>query len=461
MSKRHSAESSVRGRVRPRWIVLLAIAAAVGLVGNRGADAQPAPAQPPAAQDDPLANFVVPASGTDALPPLPKIAVLSSTNPDMENVNLYSVVKRDIELSGEFDLLADSALPDGAYISDATAISVKAYEDKGAEAVLRVTARKISDKKAEFRAQAFVVSSGDTAVYDKKFEVPAERLRVEAHFISDQLLGALTGTQGGFFSHLTFVSGTGSLRRVYRIDADGFDAKPISPQEHVAIAPAYGKAGELFWSASINKDEYKIFKASEPNVPVKTNVKGSVYGLAFSKDYGTVAASIGQGDTVKVFTGPSFDQLKEASPIGMAFRPGFTPNGKLAFAGESKFGQRVYVDGKPISPDGAFASSPTFCRHPDGIRTVFAIGFGKSSDLVSTGETGGPLVRLTQGAGSNSYPACSPDGRLVAFFSTRGGSQGLYVMRLVGSHGAKRISTLGGDSLRWDRLPPSQAVEIK
>ncbi len=435
----------------------LALAAVSVFAGGPAARAdQPAPSAAPA--EDPLANFVVQA-GTDAAPPLPKIAVLSSTAADMENVNLYSVVKRDVELSGEFDILADSKLPDGPYVNAET-LDVKSYGSKGAEAIVRVIGHKISDTKAELRGQAFVVSQGDTPVYDKRFEVPIDRVRSESHFIADQLIGALTGTQGGFFSHLTFVSGGGTLRRVYRIDSDGFDAKPVSPQDHVALAPAYGKDGELFWSASLNKDEYKVFKASDPNTPIKLNVKGSVYGIAFNKDYSQVAASIGVGDTIRVFTGPSFGELKEASPIGLAMRPGFTPTGKLAFAGEGKFGQRVYVDGKPISPDGLFASAPTFCRHPDGIRAVFAVGAGKIFDLVATGETGGPLVRLTQGQGTNNYPACSPDGRLVAFFSTRAGAEGLYVMRLTGGR-AKRISTLMGDSLRWDRLPPSQAVEKK
>jgi TolB protein len=428
-----------------------------GLVVGRGASS-PALAQPaPAPADDPLANIVV-AADAAAQPPLPKIAVLSSTATDMENVSLYSVVKGDVELSGEFDVLGDSSLPDGPYVSDT--LDVKAYGGKGAEAIIRVTGRKLSDTKAELRGQAFVVSQGDAPVYDKRFEVAIDRVRAESHYVADQLIGALTGTQGGFFSHLTFVSGTGSLRRVYSMDSDGHAAKPISPTDHVAIAPAYGKGGELFWSASVNKDEYKIFKASAPTAPLKTNVKGSVYGLAFNKDQSQVAVSIGVGETIKVYTGPSFEELKEASPIGMAFRPSFTPTGKLAFSGEGKFGQRVYVDGKPISPDGLMASAPTFCRHPDGIKAVFGVGAGKNFDLVATGETGGQLVRLTQGAGSNNYPACSPDGRLIAFFSTRKGAEGLYVMRLNGGK-AKRVSILMGDSLRWDRLPPTQAVERK
>jgi TolB protein len=436
------------------------IGACVGLalvLGLSSADSvlAQAPAEP-----DPLANIVITAEASTR--PLPKIAILPSLAPDFEDVTLRSVVSRDIDLSGEFQVLPDSAAPEGVYQADSP-VDIKAWQGKGAEAVVRVVGRKSSDgKSADLRAQVYLISSGDKPVFEKRFEAPLDRVRSESHFVADQIIGALTGSQGGFYSHMTFVSGTGSLRRVYRIDADGFDAKPISPANHVAIAPAYGAGGELFWSASVDKDEYKIFKKSEPDKAIKTNVKGSVYGLAFNKDFSQVAVSIGVVDKIKIFTGPNFNELKEASPIGMAFRPGYTPTGKLAFVGEGKFNQRVYVDGKPISPEGVMASAPTFCRHPDGIRTVFSAGLGKILDLVATGETGGQLARLTQGAGSNSYPACSPDGRLVAFFSTRttGEGPGLYVMRLDGGK-AKRVSTLTGDSLRWDRLPPSQAVEKK
>ena len=133
--------------------------------------------------------------------------------------------------------------------------------------------------------------------------------------------------------------------------------------------------------------------------------------------------------------------------------PTFTPAGKLAFVGDGKVGRQIFVDGKPISPEGLSASAPVFCNHPDGIRAVFALGAGKNTDLVVTGELGGQLVRLTQGQGRNNYAACSPDGRLVAFFSTRtsGEGPGLYIMRIDGGR-PKRIATLLGDSLIWEAL---------
>ncbi|APR83952.1 tolB protein precursor [Minicystis rosea] len=435
-----------------RFLSLTAALLALGSVAPAGAQT---PAAAPLDPNDLLGNIVVVAG---AGRPLPKIAVLPSLAPDMEDVTLRSVVRRDLDLSGEFELLPESAAPEGLYLPD-TPVDVKAWSGKGVEAVVKVSGKKLDATRAELRAVVFFVKHGDAPVLDKRFAVPAAKLREESHRIADRLIGALTGQNGGFASHMTFAAGSGGLRRVFTIDADGHDARAISPAEKSAIAPAYGKNGELYYAAAAPNGLYEIYSGTGTLVPIP--YKGSVYGIAFSRDHAQVAVSLGVGSTVKVFTGPDFASLKPASDIGMALRPTFTPSGKLAFAGEGKVGQRVYVDGEPITPDGLWASSPVFCSHPDGVRTVFAVGVGKDTDLVSTGEKGGPLSRLTQNQGRNGYPACSPDGRLVAFFSTRtsGEGPGLYIMRVDGGR-PKRVSPLVGDSLRWDALPSSAVTEI-
>lgn len=462
------ATPSLRGTARARLARLATISAAtLALFAYRSHDAAAqAPGAAPAAPAAPapggapdgqsiLDGLSVPAGATR---PLPKIAVLPSLAAAMEDVTLRSVVRRDLDLSGEFDVLADSAAPEGLYLDDSP-VDVKAWAAKGAEAVVKVSGRKLSSGVAELRGQAYFVNVGEQPVFDRKFEVPIDDVRLESHRIADLVIGALTGQNGGFASRMVFASGSGTLRRAFIIDADGHDAKPISPPAQIALAPAFGPGQEPFWSGSVNKDVYRIYRASSPT-PVKTNIDGSVYGLAFSSDKSSVAAAIGQGKTINIFEGPTLDALKIASPIGMALRPTYSPSGKLAFAGEGKFGQRIWVDGKPISPDGLFASAPTFCKNPNGVRVIYAVGVGKNTDLVASGETGGGTYRLTQNQGSNGYPACSPDGRLVAFFSTRKGGEGpgLYMMRLDGGR-PKRISTLLGDSLRWEALPPSKAVE--
>ncbi len=415
----------------------------------------PITAEPPRPEDL-LGNIVVVAGATRTLP---RIAVLQSSSFDEEDVILRNVARRDLDLSGEFDLLSDADAPET--YGSADALDVSAWSKIKVEALVEVRAMPIDGQdKVAVRGRVFLVNHGAVAVFDKRFIVPRASFREEAHRLSDMIIGALTGNNGSFASRMTFVSGVSSLRQVFTIDADGHDAKPISPSDEIALSPAFGKNEELFYAASRNKGEYKIWNAS--GTAIDLPVKGSVYGLVFSKDRSRVAVSIGVGTSIKLFSGPDFMNLAPVSDVGMALRPSFSPSGKIGFSGEGHWGQRIYVDGKAISPDGLFASSPTFCNHPDGIRIVYAVGVGKDTDIVSTDERGAGMSRLTQGQGRNGYPACSPDGRLVAFFSTRTSSEGpgLYVMRLDGGR-AKRVSTFLGDSLRWEPLPPGQAVEVK
>jgi TolB protein len=238
---------------------------------------------------------------------------------------------------------------------------------------------------------------------------------------------------------------------VYTIDADGHDATAVSPSGMTALSPAFGPGGELFYAAGARGEPYAVYSAKRGRIAASAG--GSVYGLAFAKDGSKVALSVGMGANVGVLAGPDFDHLSPASSVPMAVHPAFSPRGELAFSGEGRYGQRIYLNGRPISPEGVFASSPVFCDHPDGVRAIFSIPSGRGAALVATGERGGPLARLTSGSGNNSSPACSPDGRLVAFFSTRttGEGPGLYVMRLSGGR-PKRISPLVGDSLRWGPL---------
>jgi TolB protein len=252
---------------------------------------------------------------------------------------------------------------------------------------------------------------------------------------------------------MTFIYGTGKQRRVYLMDADGHDPRAVSPENHVALMPAFGPGQKLHWLASINKDAYKVFTTGS-NKPLNIQPRGSVYGLAFSRNRTKVAAAIARGPHIQLYAGPDLFHLRPAANNNTVLHPAWSPNGKLAYSGAGRYGQRIHVDGKPVSPDGLHATSPTFCRHPEGVRLVYMVGVNKNMDVVVTGETGGGLHRLTRGQGRNTYPACSPDGRLIAYFSTRksGEGPGLYIMRIDGRR-PKRISTLVGDSLSWARVP--------
>jgi TolB protein len=431
--------------------LLAAASAALALLaGDRALLAQQPNSPAQAAGEDLLGELVVEAAGPNVRP-LPKIGVMPSLSSSLEDVTLRSVVRRDLELCGEFEILPESSAPEGLYLSD-TPVDIGAWASKGAEAVVKVSARRISPSEVELVAGVYLKGSKTGApAFERRLTAPEEAVRKGSHRAADLVIGALTGTDGGFASQLTFVLGRGIHRRVYTIDADGHDATPVSPAGMTALSPAFGPSGELFYAAGARGEPYAVFSATRGRIAVPQ--RGAVYGLAFAPDGSKVALSMGVGADVEVLAGPDFGHLSRASSIAMALHPEFSPQGALVFAGEGRYGQRIYSNGRPISPEGVFASSPVVCDHPSGVRTLFTLASGPSTHIVATGERGGSLVRLTSGNGSNSYPACSPDGRLVAFFSTRttGEGPGLYVMRLTGGR-PKRISPLVGDSLRWGPL---------
>jgi TolB protein len=92
--------------------------------------------------------------------------------------------------------------------------------------------------------------------------------------------------------------------------------------------------------------------------------------------------------------------------------------------------------------------APVWCSDPEGTKILFMGRDGATWDIFSVdpGGNAASMKRLTQDQGSNTYPACSPDGRTVAFFSTRGG---LFTANTAGMN-QQKIASVTGESLRWE-----------
>jgi TolB protein len=367
------------------------------------------------------------------------------------------VVRRDFELSGLFDVIPDAKAPTGMYGFD-DPVDVPAWRNVGAEVVVKVAARKQGGS-VEVLGLAYFLSHGADPVYQKKLVVAPSDVRVTAHRITDALLGALTGRDGGFASHMTYVAPWGRARRVFTMDADGHDLSPRSPEADTAIAPTWGPAGALFYAVSHQYSPFALMRdAAGAVAPITLPPGASVYGVSFDAKTSRMAVAIAEGLGSSIYVGNADGTgLTKVSNTEIATHPVWSPSGKLAWVGGGgKQGtQRVYVDGKPASPAGFAASAPAFCDTEDGIRLVFTVSVaGDKQDLVMTNEKGGGIARLTQDQGSNTYPACSSDGRLLAFFSTRksGKGPGMYVLSLK-RWTTQKLSAQLGESLRWAPLP--------
>jgi TolB protein len=452
---------------------LLPIVLVLAMARFSSADpAAPPPAQAPAQPNEDLLGTLEVNGGTGTPPP-PKMSVvpLVSTGAADDQVNL--VVRRDMALSGQFEVLDDSTAPQGPF-THTTPLDLAAWRDKGAEYVLRVFAQPAANNsaKTELVGEAYLtptpqqaaaqkarVAAGTATIADGK---PAFRgvvttatleVRAASHRLVDLLLGALTGRPGGFASEMVYAQKVGRWRRVFNLDSDGWNLHGVGPTDAVAISPAFGPAGNVFYALSNDYSPYRLVMGPTAK-PVPISIPGSVMGLAFSSDRTRMALTVMSEAASQLWIGDR-GRFQPMNTPPFANHPVFGPMGKVAYVAGTPV-QRVYIDNKAISPPGFMASAPVFCDTPQGLLLVYTVGVGAGADIISTDTGGGSLRRLTQHEGANTYPACSPDGRQIAFFSTgkRGQGAGLFIMPIQRPWLAKKISNEVGESLRWEPLPP-------
>jgi TolB protein len=464
-------------------IVLSLLGLALGGFEGAPASAQtsPPPGAPPGTpppNEDLLGTIEVNGSA-EGLPPLPKLSVVPIVTTGVADSIVNLVVHRDLELSGQFEVLDDAKAPPGPF-THATPLDLAPWRLVGAEYVVRVFAEPAPDDsvKTQLVVEAYLTPNESEAAAQKAraaagVDVPPGKpafraivptatteVRAASHRLVDKLLGALTGRPGGFFSEMTYAEKVGRWRRVFAIDSDGFDLRPVGPGDATAISPAFGPGSQIFYALSTNYSPFRIVFG--PNAtPVPMALPGSILGLAFSADHARLALTVMDSGQSQLWVGDRGNlQPMPAPPF--ANHPVFGPLGKLAYVAGTPV-QRIYIDGKAISPPGFMASAPVFCDTPQGLLVIYTVGVGSGADIIATDTAGGNVRRLTQREGANTYPACSPDGRLMSFFSTgklkRGGGDGegagLFVMPILRPWLAKKISSEVGDSLRWEARPQS------
>lgn len=428
-------------------------ALALGLLSSAlVASAQQAQSAEPPPDESVLGELLITGDVREHVTPL---AVLPSLSPDLEDVIVRGVVRRDFELTGMFKMIPDEKAPEGLYGFD-DPVDIKAWSKLGAEVIVKVAARQHGPGTVKIFGICYFLSHGRDPVYEKTFIVKTDQVRVTAHRITDALLGAITGRDGGFSSHLAFSAKTGRNPAIYTLDADGHNIRAMSEPSDTSIAPVWGPDGSLFYSRSRKYSPFELVQYQGPGL-TRLPFKTSIYSTAFSPDHERLAVAVATDSGSAIYVGNADGtNMQQVSKTEVATHPTFSPSGKLAYIGGdvSHSGRRVYVDGKAVSPAGFSAAAPTFCDTEDGVFLIYAVSVGSGQDLVMSNETGGNMSRLTQGEGSNSYPACSPDGRLLAFFSERRNDQGLFVKSLK-SWQTQKISGRVGMSLRWAALPPA------
>jgi TolB protein len=146
------------------------------------------------------------------------------------------------------------------------------------------------------------------------------------------------------------------------------------------------------------------------------------------------------------------------------FEPAFSPDGRYSVFVQSRGNlslKLVIRDTQRnkeavFDPGGGFAGMRKPTIAPDGSRIVFSIPTPTGQQLASVNMLGQDRKNLTQ-TGLNNWPAFSPDGRQIAFGSSRDGDFDLYVMNADGSE-VRRLTKSPGLDMRPAWSPDGRRI---
>lgn len=419
--------------------VAVALAALVSVPAVAEEPASP-PALPPSGQGDGQVTQIVVSGGSRSLF---KIAITEPVGEPQLTGEVAEVASQDMALSNLFQVLDPKSFT-ANLTKEGFAIDPASWRTVGAEGVVKGTLAVRGDT-VHLELRLFVVSRGGEAVLKRDYDVPRSGVRDAVHRFDNEIVQWFTGTPASFGTRLVYSATTGKGQKgIFSIGSDGKGVSRLKAASNVALAPAFGPGG-VHYAAGLADGSYALFRVGAP-APVVRHA-GLIFGAAFGGN--KMALVISQAGQSDIYVGAADGTgLSKVTSGGLNTHPAFGPGGRLAYVSNQGGAPQIYVDGKRVSWRGNYNMAPAWCADPEGTKLLFMGRDGGTWDIFSTDPSGSAasVKRLTQDQGSNTYPACSPDGRQVAFFSTRGG---LFVSNPQGLN-QQRLAGVTGESLRWE-----------
>jgi Tol biopolymer transport system component len=121
--------------------------------------------------------------------------------------------------------------------------------------------------------------------------------------------------------------------------------------------------------------------------------------------------------------------------------PAWSGHGTIVFQSNRRGNADVYAGERRLTHDPASDGEPAV--PPNGRQIAFVSSRDGNREIYIMGSDGTDQRRLTRNGGDDEWPSLSADGRIV-FQSDRGGDLDLYVMRADGTH-LRRLTELRGD----------------
>jgi TolB protein len=437
--------------------------------------AQAPPSQQPAPATTQFDEIRTTIRGEPGAPPhyaVPDFIALTTDKETTDAAKLIAeVLWDDLAFEREFDMIPRDTYRTIETIPTTDTIAFDRWRELGADGVIKGSVKRTGNtfqvEMRLFNVRARGVALG--RVYDN---VALRNPRSVSHTISDDIHQTQANLRGVARSKLTFVSDrdnervvdtveTRTGREVYVADYDGANQMRVTANRRLNLAPT--------WSPDARSIAYQSYTRIQPQIIVSnvyqgtrealTDEKSGAYLPMFSPDGSRIAFVSQRDGNMEIYVmnrdGSNVRRLTNNSDIEST--PTWSPTGtQIAFTSGRSGSAQVWVmdaDGlnqRRLTFGESNADRATWSPAPYN-EIAYAGQSGPGYDIrifdVATGQT----RTLTDGVGTNESPAFSPNGRHIAFVSSRQGKMHIFTMARDG-RGLRQITRVGNNTYpNWSR----------
>ncbi len=356
------------------------------------------------------------------------------------------VLRNDLMLSSLFEVLDPrSFLADPA--KEGLSVDPKPWQNVGAQAVVKGKVTR-GGKGYQMELRLYELGKSGSPSLSRTYSGSAKQLRQSVHRFANEILKTLTGQEGHFDTRLTFARRRGPGRKdVYTADYDGYGVSRVSRGQGVSMLPTFGPQG--VWYSVLTKSGMFVTHSGMSGKPA---FGGSGLNMGVAYCGGKIFFSSTRSGNAEIYSispsGSGLKRLTRNSAIDVS--PACGPGNQIAFVSSRHGNPQIFVmshDGsgvRRVTYRGKYNQTPAWCMNPDTPLIAFT-GRDRGTDIFTVNLKTGEYKRLTQGQGENKDPAFSPDCRMVAFASSRGG---IFISNPDGLN-QQRIVAGGGETLDW------------
>ena len=360
------------------------------------------------------------------------------------NAAIGSIIRADLERSGQFRNLEVSAALD-----ETARPTMSEWRSQGADALVAGSVGRLADGRWDVRYKLWDVVKGQD-LGGQSLAVVSADLRLAAHRIADTIYERLTGDKGVFSTRIAYVTRAANRFTLRITDADGEGGQVALTSVEPIISPAWAPDGRELAYVSFESQKAVVWVqdvASGQRRPV-ANFRGSNSAPAWSPDGRQLVLSLSREGGTQLYSmnrdGSGLKRLTQTSAIDT--EAAYAPDGRtIYFVSDRGGGPQIYrmpvAGGNPerVSFTGSYNISPAVS--PDGRTLAYISRLGGSSFRLHTMDPSGGNVQALTDTNDDESPSFAPNGKLIIYASSAQGRDVLMTSTLDGRIKTRLLSS--------------------